>query len=219
MPGTPTTATGRNAMVRRSGRKPIRVNKPTGTLHLAIMDVVDRMFAGRGLRKRIAENRDRLFAVALAWSGDRMIADDLVQETLILALQRTGQLRDHARLNAWMYTILSNCWRQYLRRSRDHLEFEDALVAGSDNPEANTSDLEIVNQVRRAITRLPLGQRQTITLVDLGGFSYAEVAEILEIPIGTVMSRLHKSRKALQRTLGRYRSARPAGTAYLRRVK
>ncbi|UCE78016.1 MAG: hypothetical protein JSU62_12380 [Gammaproteobacteria bacterium] len=75
------------------------------------------------------------------------------------------------------------------------------------------------SQVRRAILKLPLAQRQTVTLVDLGGFSYAEVAEILGIPIGTVMSRLHKSRKALQRTLGRYRSARPAGPAYLRRVK
>ena len=142
------------------------------------MDIVNRMFAGRGLRKRIAENRDRLYAVALAWSGDRMVADDLVQETLILALQRVGQLREHARLNAWMYTILSNCWRQHLRRTRDHVEFEDTFAAGDDNPEHNTSDLEIVGQVRRAILKLPLAQRQTITLFDLGGFSYAEVADI-----------------------------------------
>ncbi len=183
------------------------------------MEIVDRLLAGRGLRKRIAENRDRLYAVALAWSGDVMVADDLVQETLMLALQRAGQLRDSKRLNAWMYTILSNCWRQHLRRLRDHVEFEDALAAGDDDPEANTSDMEIVSQVRRAILKLPLGQRQTITLVDLAGFSYAEVAEILSIPIGTVMSRLHKSRKSLQRTLGRYRSARPAGVVHLRRVK
>lgn len=195
------------------------MNKQPGMVHHRRMDIVNRMFAGRALRKRIAENRDRLYAVALAWSGDRMVADDLVQETLILALQRVGQLREQARLNAWMYTILSNCWRQHLRRARDHVEFEDAISAGDDNPEHNTRDLEIVGQVRRAILKLPLAQRQTITLVDLGGFSYAEVAEILGIPIGTVMSRLHKSRKALQRTLGRYRSARPAGPAYLRRVK
>lgn len=76
-----------------------------------------------------------------------MVADDLVQETLILALQRVGQLREQARLNAWMYTILSNCWRQHLRRARDHVEFEDAIAAGDDNPEHNTRDLEIVGQV------------------------------------------------------------------------
>lgn len=182
------------------------------------MEIVDRICAGRTLRRRIAENRDRLYAVALAWCGDAMVADDLVQETLILALQRVGQLRDRQRLNAWLYTILSNCWKHHLRRLRPDIEFEETHVPCDDDPERQSSEMEVVDHVRRAILKLPLGQRQTITLVDLVGFSYAEVAEILDIPIGTVMSRIHTSRNTLQKVLVDFRSQQPA-PVYLRRVK
>jgi RNA polymerase sigma-70 factor (ECF subfamily) len=148
-----------------------------------------------------------------------MIADDLVQETLFIALQRSDQLRDQDRLHAWLHAILSNCWRQHLRRSRCDLVLEENEMAGDDDPERVSSELELFEQVRRAILRLPHGQRQTITLVDLAGFSYAEVAEILDIPIGTVMSRLHSSRCFLQRTLARYRLRATAPAVSVRRLK
>jgi RNA polymerase sigma-70 factor (ECF subfamily) len=183
------------------------------------MDLVDRLFAGRELRKRIADNRDRLFRVALAWCGDRMMADDLVQETLVISLQRVSQLRDKERLNAWMYIILSNCWKQHLRRMRPTVDIDEiGIVSGSD-AESDCSEQEIVDRVRAAIVKLPVGQRQTLTLVDLAGFSYAEVADVLSIPMGTVMSRLYSARQSLQKTLVDIHASGPAHPAYLRRVK
>ena len=126
-----------------------------------------------------------------------MVADDLVQETLVIALQRIGQLRDKERLNAWMYTILSNSWKQHLRRMRPTIDIDEAEIISDGDAESGCCEQEIIDQVRRAILKLPVGQRQAMTLVDLGGFSYAEVAEVLGIPIGTVMSRLFRARRAL----------------------
>ena len=183
------------------------------------MDLVHRIFAGRDLRKRIAENRDRLYRVALAWCGDPMVADDLVQETLVISLQRIGQLQDRERLNAWMYIILSNCWKQHLRRMRPMVDIDDIAIMCDGDAESDCSEQEVVGHVRRAILKLPVGQRQTLTLVDLAGFSYAEVADILDIPIGTVMSRLHAARQSLHKVLASVHSPAPGQTTYLRRVK
>ena len=175
--------------------------------------------SGYNPRKTIAENRDRLYMVALAWSGDAMLADDLVQETLMIALQRHHQLRDRKRLNAWMYAILSNCWKQHLRRVRATADVEKMELCSEHTAETSSSELEIVHRVRCAILKLPAGQRQTVTLVDLAGFSYAEVAEILAIPIGTVMSRLHSARHSLQKVLAKFRSQQAVEARFLRRVK
>lgn len=183
------------------------------------MDLVNRLFAGRDLRRLIADNRDRLYRVALAWCGDPMVADDLVQETLVISLQRIGQLRDRDRLKAWMYIILSNCWKQHLRRMRPMVDIDDIAVMCDGDAESDCSEQEVVYLVRRAILKLPVGQRQALTLVDLAGFSYAEVADILDIPIGTVMSRLHTARQSLHRALASTHSPAPGQTPYLRRVK
>ena len=183
------------------------------------MEIIDRLFTAHCMRRKIADNRDRLYRVALAWCGDASIADDLVQETLMIALQRTGQLRDPNRLSAWMYTILSNCWKQHLRRMRPTVDIDEIDIFCENDAETGSSAQEIVEHVRHAILKLPAGQRQTITLVDLAGFSYAEVAEILNIPIGTVMSRLYTSRNSLQNFLSNFRTQQPVETTYLRRVK
>ncbi len=183
------------------------------------MEIINRLLNSRCLRRKIADNRDRLYGVALSWCGQSAVADDLVQETLIIALQRVHQLREQERLNAWMYTILSNCWKQHLRRERPTIDIDEADLCDDCDAEAGGSRQEVIDHVRRAILRLPAGQRQTITLVDLAGFSYAEVAEILDIPIGTVMSRLYTSRKFLQKVLSKLRTPQPAATGYLRRVK
>lgn len=137
----------------------------------------------------------------------------------MISLQRIHQLRDVERLNAWMYTILSNCWRQHLRRQRPMIDIEDAELCCDSDAESSSREQEIVDHVRGAILKLPNGQRQTITLVDLAGFSYAEVAEILDIPIGTVMSRLYTSRHSLQKVLANFRTAQPVEATYLRSVK
>ena len=111
------------------------------------------------MRRKIAENRDRLYRVALAWCGDVSIADDLVQETLMLSLQRISQLREQKRLNAWMYTILSNCWKQHLRRMRPTIDIDELDLSADSDAETGSIEQEIVDTVRRAILKLPAGQR------------------------------------------------------------
>jgi len=183
------------------------------------MELINWILAGRDLRRDIADSRDRLYRVALAWCGDHAVADDLVQETLVLALHRYSQLRDRKRLNAWLHSILSNCWKQHLRRVRPTVELDESGVASDGDAESRCCAQEAALQVRCAILKLPVTQRQALTLVDLGGFSYAEVAEVLNIPMGTVMSRLHAARQSLQKALAHAYSESPAQTHYLRRVK
>jgi RNA polymerase sigma-70 factor, ECF subfamily len=176
---------------------------------------------GRTMRLRVAASRDRLFKVALAWSGDAMTADDLVQETLETALGKVHQLRDPERLYAWMYSIMNNCWLRYLQQRRrcPDCELDENQLLSDATPERMTERDAVVAQVRAAIARLPQGQREVLILVDLEGFSYQEVADILTIPIGTVMSRLSRGRGALQAALRNLGANTDADSARLRRVK
>jgi len=138
-----------------------------------------------------------------------MLADDLVQETLSLALQKIHQLRDKERLNAWLYSILKNRWKQHLRSRRVHEGLDDEQSCDKPGPDLVVDQIGVVNRVRRAVSALPRDQRRVLALVDLEDFSYNDVAEILEIPAGTVMSRLHRARKNLLKIL------EPDGTAVI----
>lgn len=171
------------------------------------------------LKRRIAESRDRLYRVALAWCGDEMLADDLVQETMASGIVNRRQLRDEKRLFAWLYSILNNNWRRHLRSRKIHEQLDEQLPGDEAGPLGNCRELEIVCRVREAVASLPIEQRQVIALVDLEEFSYCDVAQVLDIPIGTVMSRLHRARKNL---LTRLEPATPkpaAGTGRIRVVK
>ncbi len=149
------------------------------------------------LTNRIAESRTRLYRVALAWCGDEMLADDLAQETMTNGIANVRQLRDESRLFAWLYSILNNNWRLHLRRRRCHDELDEDMADEGDEPIGHCHEVEVVARVRRAVARLPMQQRQVISLVDLEELAYCDVAEILGVPIGTVMSRLHRARKNL----------------------
>lgn len=149
------------------------------------------------LSNQIAGSRDRLYQVALAWCGDAMVADDLVQETLAAGIVNYRQLRDEKRLLAWLYSIMHNNWVKYLRKNKSHLELDNDYASDLQGPLDDCQELEIVCRVRQAVAALPGDQRQVIALIDLEGLSYQEVSEALSIPIGTVMSRLHRARKNL----------------------
>ncbi|MEJ2591952.1 MAG: RNA polymerase sigma factor [Candidatus Thiodiazotropha sp.] len=175
--------------------------------------------SARQLRHRFGEHRNDLYRVALSWCGDRMLADDLAQEALTRALDKQHQLRDAKKLEHWLFRILNNCWREHLRRLHPTVEIE-GLVLGSDHtPERGLRKQQVIDRVRSAIDRLPLGQRQVVTLVDLQGFSYAEVAEVLEIPIGTVMSRVCRARLALKAELISLHGELSPERCHLRSVK
>ena len=81
------------------------------------------------------------------------------------------------------------------------MDIDDVILIEKTTPESNHDRQQIIDRVRNAIACLPMGQRQVITLVDLEGCTYIEVAQILDVPIGTVMSRLSRSRKALKERL------------------
>jgi RNA polymerase sigma-70 factor (ECF subfamily) len=158
----------------------------------------------RGIEDQLERHRSPLFRLACAWSHDRTLADDLVQETLVKALAHAGQLRDAERLRSWLFGIMANCWRDHLRALRPDVDIDtldEECLRCDETPEAVAQRGEIVVRVRAAVGRLPVGQRQVVTLIDLEAFSYAEVAAILEIPIGTVMSRLCRARLALRAQL------------------
>lgn len=172
-------------------------------------------------RPGIEAERPALYRIAYAWCHDPALADDLVQETLSKAWARRAQLRDEAALKSWLVSIMNHCWLDHLRGRRefDDIEsLEDTLESSADTPEACCNRERVIACVRDAVARLPMGQRQVLTLVDLEEFSYAEVAEILSIPVGTVMSRLSRARAALKVMLeasAQRQGAKPA----LRRVK
>lgn len=176
----------------------------------------------RELRERLRQQRTRLYRIAYSWCHDEALAEDLVQDTLTRALERAGQLRDLERFDPWLFAILANRWRDHLRSLRPHEDIdtlEDLLPDGGDSPERADERGEIVDQVRAAIARLSIGQRQVLTLVDLEEFSYAEVSHILEIPIGTVMSRLCRARRQLRTELISLHEPRAMGRETLRRIK
>lgn len=170
------------------------------------------------VRKRVTRLRERLFRTAYAWCHNRALADDLVQETSLKALENAGQLRDVRTADAWVFAILANCHRGYLRRARGDAEVDhatDEVADAAPGPEQAADEGALVERVRAAVARLNEEQRKVLTLVDLEGFSYAEVAEILEIPAGTVMSRLSRARGRLK-TLLRPRMTEAQGQiAYL----
>jgi RNA polymerase sigma-70 factor (ECF subfamily) len=158
----------------------------------------------KSLTCRIVESRDRLYRVALAWCGDEMLADDLVQETLSTGIAKRSQLRDEKRLFAWLYSILNNQWNSYLRSKKSAIALDEQIPSDTRGPAEDCEQLDIVKRVRRAVASLPIIERQVITLVNLEEMSYAEVAMVLDIPIGTVMSRLHRARKHLLERMEHY---------------
>lgn len=152
-------------------------------------------------RPGIEAQRPMLYRLAYAWCHDAALADDLVQETLSKAWARRVQLRETAALKGWLVSIMNHCWIDHLRGRRDFDDVEDwqnELESGTESPEVCCNREQVIACVRAAVARLPLGQRQVLTLVDLEEFGYAEVAGILNIPVGTVMSRLSRARATLK---------------------
>ena len=158
-------------------------------------------FRSRKLDKQLADHRPRLYRLAVSWCSDAMLADDLVQETLNKALLKQHQLKDFSHMDAWLFRILHNCWMGYLRAHKPSIDIDDVSLVNDQEPEHHYTEDQIIKRVRYGIEMLPLIQRQVITLIDLEGCSYTQVAVILDIPVGTVMSRLSRARGLLKRHL------------------
>lgn len=139
--------------------------------------------------------RLRRFAYGLTGSIDE--ADELVQCTYERAISRLNQWQAGSRLDSWMYRILQNIWLNQLRARRvrrEHLSQTEVDSLGSDSHQRQTEASMMLEQVRLCILRLPEEQRAPLLLVSVEGLSYKEAAEVLEIPIGTLTSRLSRGR-------------------------
>jgi RNA polymerase sigma-70 factor (ECF subfamily) len=137
------------------------------------------------------------YALVLARSADA--ADDLVQATCVRAIERADQFVPGTRLDRWLFAILRSIWLNEIRsrRVREGGGFVDAEDALSTDGEREIETNILAAEVLKAIGRLPEAQRETVLLVYAEGYSYAEAAGALGIPIGTVMSRLATARAAL----------------------
>ena len=150
----------------------------------------------------IAEQIPKLRRYARALLGDPIRADDLVQEALVRGLSRSHLWQPGTDIRAWMFTILHNLHvnNQRQRRYRDdYQELSDARPEMA-TPATQEHILE-VRDLARSLQLLPDAQRQVVLLVGLEGMNYKQVAAVLDIPIGTVMSRLHRGREALRRLM------------------
>lgn len=145
--------------------------------------------------------RLRRFAVGLA--RDPADADDLCQMTIERALRSRGQWLPGSRLDSWMYRIMRNLWidevRATMRRGRTFIDEEQGLAVGASGAQEATLEL---NDIDRALARLPDEQREAVLLVMVEGYSYKEAAEIVGCPVGTLNSRLVRGRDALLAQLG-----------------
>jgi len=146
---------------------------------------------------------------ALALTGDNAWADDLVQDTVERALGRTSLLRAQSSTRAWLMTILRHLFIDQLRKRRElTLADDDPRWQRLEEPAGEVEGL-LLRDVQRALYRLPLEQREALLLVALEQLSYREAAAILQVPVGTVMSRLSRARQHLRRLLDREAGNRP----------
>jgi len=155
----------------------------------------------RRLRNQICGERDRLYRIAWSWCHDSHLADDLVQEALTRALAKLDTLREESRLQVWLTQILANLYRDHFRRPPAETGLEGDTLAAQDDPEHAANRTQLIIRAREAIEMLKEDQRQVLTLVDVAEFSYADTAAILDVPVGTVMSRLSRARRRMREIL------------------
>ena len=155
-----------------------------------------------------------MYSAAFRLTRNAADAEDLIQETFLRAFRGFHQFEEGTNLKAWLYRILTNTFiNTYRKRQREPQtvsddELEDwylysRLAGDAAEPSAETSVIEALpdEEVQEALSSLPDQFRLAVLLADVEGFSYKEIAEMTGVPIGTVMSRLHRGRKALEKRL------------------
>jgi RNA polymerase sigma-70 factor, ECF subfamily len=167
-------------------------------------------------RQAALEHLDALYGFAMALTHNRSEAEDLVQETYLRASRAFGRLVPDSNLKSWLFAIMRNIWLNQIRHAHSGPQFVE-IDAEEENRRQWLDHTAIDpykvllqkverEQVRAAIERLPVHYREVIVLRDLEGFSYQQIATILQCPAGTVMSRLGRAREQLRLMLVQWRA-------------
>ena len=176
------------------------------------------------LTKEAMQYAPQLFSTALRMTRNRADAEDLVQETFVKAWRSFATFQEGTNLRAWLFRIMTNTYinkynAQQRRPQETELDEVEELflfrrIGAFDQSKMNQSAEEQLlefftdDEVKNAIEELPEMFRLPVLLSDVDGFSYKEIAEMLDVPIGTVMSRLHRGRKMMQKLLYNYAKER-----------
>jgi RNA polymerase sigma-70 factor (ECF subfamily) len=164
---------------------------------------------------------DTLYRGALRLTRDPEQAQDLVQDTYVRALRYQHSYQQGTNMKAWLFAIMRNLfWDRFKGRRGEDVSLDgdeefalyDMLKDESAVPESEVLDRLAASEVVAAVEKLPPLHREVVLLVDVEGFSYKDAAQVLGVPIGTVMSRLHRARQQLQKLL--YDYAREAGIVH-----
>lgn len=154
------------------------------------------------LSMTIPDMLPRLRSFAMRITGNRHDAEELVQRACVRALERAHQLRADTSPLSWVFSIIHSIWLNELRqrnhRDRLLLDWNDALMETIADPRSTSETGLAVRQIIDAVARLPEPQRIALLLVSIDGFSYQEAADALDIPVGTIMSRISRARKAIR---------------------
>ncbi|BDU11264.1 ECF RNA polymerase sigma factor SigR [Aurantimicrobium sp. INA4] len=164
------------------------------------------------------EHIDKLYAHAMRKTGNSADANDLVQETYLKAFAAFDQFQQGTNIKAWLHRILENTYINQYRKQQNQPYYspleeledwqlgdaESRTATSSRSAEAEAIDHLPASAIKDALQALPEDFRAAVYLVDVEGYSYQEVADIMETPTGTVMSRLHRGRKLLREQLADY---------------
>ena len=160
-------------------------------------------------------HKDRLYSIALRYSGDGSAAEDIVQDTFLKLTTALARFRGESSFDAWLYRLVVNACFDHRRRLKRLLPAVESLLEMVRSPGRSPLDHALVKErsglLRDAVARLDPEHRIVVVLRYSAGFSYEEIAGILEIPAGTVASRLHRAHgmleKRLRKPLGKERNA------------
>jgi RNA polymerase sigma-70 factor (ECF subfamily) len=160
--------------------------------------------SGRTFEQMIVPHLDAAFNYARWLTGNQADAEDVVQDAAVRALRFFPSLRGEAR--PWLLTIVRNTWYARLAKAGRGSQMEYSAMAdtrpdGGPGPDAVMIQQETVDRVRRALADLPVDFREVVVLRELEGMSYKEIAAVVGVPIGTVMSRLSRARERLLSTM------------------
>lgn len=168
---------------------------------------METLVSNSGFAATMLEHLDALYGYAMTLTRDRTEAEDLVQETYLRAVRAANQPAPQENPKAWLFVIMRNTWLNVMRHRQHGVQiFDDGTAAATASDVTSNPHVVYLRKleqelVREAIASLPVPHREIIVLRDIEGFSYHEIATVLNCPAGTVMSRLGRARGKLRDAL------------------